>query len=41
MTIMVTMIIIMLVHGWKPPRSGEGAQKDTVLKFIAIHCAQI
>ena len=30
-----------LGHGWRPPRGGERAQRDTAPKLIVIHFAKI
>ena len=48
MTVMKMMMMIMMImahaqlaHGWKPPRDGERVQRDSALKLIAIHLAEI
>ena len=30
-----------LAHGWRPPRGGKRAQRDSALKLIVIHFAKI
>ena len=42
MMMMMTMVVLMmLAHGLRPPRGGDRAQRDTVLKLIAIHFTEI
>ena len=38
---MIMMMIMMLGHGWRPPRGGEQAQRDTAPKMIVIDFAEI
>ena len=33
--------MMMLAHGWRPPRGGERAQRDAVPKVIVIDFAEI
>ena len=34
-------MMVMPTHGWRPPRGGGRAQRDTALKLIASHFAKI
>ena len=34
-------MIMMLVQGWRPPCGGNGSRRDTAVKVIAIHFADI
>ena len=38
---MVVVVVMMLTHDLRPPRGGELAQRDTALKLIAIHLAEL
>ena len=38
---MMMMMMMMLAHGWRPPLGGKRAQRDTALKLIVIHFAEI
>ena len=41
MMMMTMMMILMIKTGWRPLRGNEHAQRDTALKLIAIHLAEI
>ena len=38
---MMVMMMMMLAHGWRLPRGGKRAQRDSALKLIVIHFAKI
>ena len=35
------MMMMMLAHGWRPPRGGERAQRDSAPTLMGIHLAEI
>ena len=35
------MMMGVLARGWRPPRGGKRAQRDSALKLIVIHFAKI
>ena len=37
----MTIMMMILVHGWRPPRSGEQAQRDTTRKLIVTYVNEI
>ena len=39
--IIIIIMIMMLAHGWRPPCVGERRQRDSALKLIVIHLAEI
>ena len=41
MTMVTMMKVMMIAHGWRPPRGGEREQRDSALQLIAIHLADI
>ena len=38
---MIMKMVLIKMIGWRPPCGGERAQRDSALKLIAIHLAEI
>ena len=42
MIMMIMMMMMMMIaHGWRPPSGGERPKRDSALKLIVIHFAEI